>query len=219
MALVSALSALSFSSDADTATITDAVVYGGANPLRAAVAVFIEGWKMDADSESTAITITNTAPDSATTWTFESDEDGWYKVRQYIIPNWNILTAYTTGQVVYYTNGNVYRAIASSTGNLPTNTTYFTEVEFNDATVDDANNVITGYKDYLVIEHGKKCAGEAVAAWSKDEDCGSCKKVELMASWLQKDALVYAAERFAAISLFNKAEAIARKLETYCESC
>jgi hypothetical protein len=36
---------------------------------------------------------------------------------------------------------------------------------------------------------------------------------------LKKRGMVIAAQRFAALSLYAKAESIARKLETDCESC
>lgn len=216
MPLVPITTPLTFSSDADTATITDSTVYGGANPDRSDVAVYLELWKMDEDSEATEITIDNDAPDTVESWEFDSSDDGWYKSRIYIIPQFNILTAYSEGDVIFY-NDALYICIDDSTGNLPSDTDFFSESSLTAAA--EADNVTTDYEDYLVIEHGKKCAGDAAGEWYKSKDCSNCDKMDLMSSMLQKRAMVITAQRFASISQYNKAEAIARKLETDCESC
>jgi hypothetical protein len=216
MPLVPITTPLTFSSDADTATIPDSTVYGGSNPARNTLAVYLELWKMDADSVATAITMDNDDPANVTSWTFDSSDDGWYKSRIYIVPDFNILTAYTIGQVVFY-NDTLYICISPTTGDLPSNPTFYSETTLEAAA--SANNVTTAYQDYLVIEHGKKCAGDAAGEWYKSKDCSNCDKMDLMSSMLQKRAMVITAQRFASISQYNKAESIARKLETACESC
>lgn len=217
MALSPNISTLTFSSDADTATITDNTVYGlSGNPARNTLAVYLELWKMASDSTSEAITVDNTDPENVTSWDFDSSDDGWYKARIYIVPEFDIATAYTTGQAVYY-NAALYICIANSTGNLPSNTLFFSSSSLTG--IASASNITTAYQDYLVIEHGKKCAGDAAGEWYKAKDCSNCDKADLMSSMLQKRAMVIAAQRFASISQYNKAEEIARKLETTCESC
>jgi hypothetical protein len=219
MALDPIITQLSYSTDKNTATITDTTVYGtGGNPARSAVAVFLELWKMDSLGADTDIEVDNDEPETVTTWDFDSSEDGWYKARIYIVPDFDIGTAYTIGQAVYYAStGLVYLAIDAGTGNLPTDTDFFSASVFTATT--GSNNVTLEYQDYLVIEHGKICAGEAAAEWYKSQNCSNCDKIDLMAKWLQKHAQVVAAEVFASTNLYNKAEEIARKLETSCESC
>lgn len=218
MALDPVLSSLSFSTDADTATITDNTVYGGANPARNITAVYLELWKMDKNGDDTPVVVSNALPETVTSWTFDSSLDGWYKARIYLIPEFDVLTSYDENDVVYY-NGILYRAVQTTLGNLPTNATYFAIIDLEDTAI-DGNNVIAEYKDYLVIEHGKMCAAKATAAWYKDKDCSNCNKQDLLASFLQKRGMVIAAEVFAyTLNLYNKAEDIARKLENACESC
>jgi hypothetical protein len=219
MALNPVITSLSFNSDATEATITDETTYGGAEFDRSEVAVFLQLWKMDEDEVETSSTIDNSTPDSSSTWVFDSETDGWYRALISIIPNWDVATAYIAGDVVYYTDGNIYECILASTANLPTDSTYFTAIEITDDAIEDADNVVNEYQDYLVIEQGKICAGTAAAEWYKSQDCSDCDKLDLASSMLKKRGMVIAAQRFAALSLYAKAESIARKLETDCESC
>lgn len=212
-------STISTSITDETATLTDATVYGGANPARSTVAVFLELWKLDEDAAETAVTVSNSEPETVTSWSFTYTDDGWYRARMYIIEEFSIIVAYTTDDIVYYTDGNLYKAIQDSTGNLPTDTAFFELVTEYEDTVIDGNNVIAEYYDFVLVEYGKKCAGDANAEWARQQDCGSCDKLKLTESFLKKRGLVIAIQRFAAISQFSKAEELARKLETTCESC
>lgn len=218
MALNPIITSLSFNSDATIGTITDDTVYGGAEALRSAVDVYLQLWKMDENEVETVVTINNSTPDTATSWTFNSSTDGWYKALITIIPEW-VAGNYTVGQVVSY-NDSLYISILLGVGNpLPTNTTYFSPIAYTSTTILSANNITYEYQDYLIIEQGKICAGEAAAEWFKAQDCSDCDKIDFASSMFKKRAMVIAAQRFAALSLYIKAEQIARRLETDCESC
>lgn len=218
MAVVPIISTLSFNTLATIGTITDTSVYG--SPARNTLGVYLEFWKMDTASVATVKTVTpnSSDPKLVTAWTFASTVDGWYKARIYLISDYAGGTAYTTGQVVYYAStNNIYRATQATTGNVPTNATYWALATLVDAAA--ANNVTNAYQDYLVIEAGKTCAAEAAGDWAKEEECGGCTKTNFTIPTFQKRLMVIAAQRFAAISVYNKAEDIARKLEKACESC
>lgn len=218
MALSPDISTLTFNSDATEATITDSTTYGGVELDRNEVAVYLQLWKMDEDEVETVQTIDNDDPENATTWTFDSSTDGWYKALITIIPIW-VSGNYAAGNIVYY-SGTLYESILLGVGNpLPTDVTYFTPIDFDDIGVIAGDNVTYEYEDYLVIEQGKICAGEAAAEWFKAQDCSNCDKISFASSMFKKRAMVIAAQRFAALDLYTKAEAIARKLETDCESC
>lgn len=218
MALNPIITSLSFNSDATEGTITDSTVYGGAEYDRNEVFTYLQLWKMDEDEVETVVTVDNDSPDTASTWSFDSATDGWYRALITIIPIW-VSGNYSVGQVVSY-NGDLYISILLGVGNpLPSNTTYFTPIDFDDEDILDANNIVYEYQDYLVIEQGKICAGEAAAEWFKAQDCSDCDKLDLASSMFKKRAMVIAAQRFAALSLYVKAEQIARRLETDCESC
>ena len=218
MALNPIITSLSFNSDATEGTITDTTVYGGAEFDRNEVAVYLQLWKMDEDEEETVQTIDNDEPDTNTTWVFDSETDGWYRALITIIPNW-VSGNYAAGNVVYY-NGDLYESILLGVGNpVPTNPTYFSPIDFDDEDILEGDNITYEYQDYLVIEQGKICAGTAAADWYKEQDCSNCKKTDFASSMFKKRALVIAAQRFAALNLYSKAEEVARKLEILCESC
>lgn len=200
----------------ETITISDSTTY--TSPVRNTLAVYFQVYKMDKDSNETELAVTtNAVPATASQWVFSMALDGWYKVRTITLPQYNPATAYAANNIVYY-NGLLYKVLQSSTGNLPTNPTYFEVITIDGAAV-VGNNLTIEYFDYVFVEYGKICAGDAVGAWANSSSCGGCSKTDLMASWLKKDAMVYAIERFYAISQFSKAEEIARELENACESC
>ena len=218
MALSPDISSIAFNSDATEATITDSTTYGGLNDDRSEVVVYLQVWKMDEDEVETAVTVDNDDPENVTSWTFDSSTDGWYRALITIIPEW-VSGNYAAGNVVYY-NGTLYESILLGVGNpLPTNVTYFSPIEFDDEGIINGDNVAYDYQDYLVIEQGKICAGEAASEWFKSKDCSNCDKLKLAESMLQKRGMILAAQRFAALSLYSKAEAIVRQLEIDCESC
>lgn len=219
MALTINIGTVTYNSDGTEAVITDTTTYGSPNIARADAYVYLQLWKMDEDEVETVVEVDNDEPESASTWTFDSSTDGWYRALLKVIPEW-VSGNYTVGQVVAYSDGNLYISILNGVGNpLPTNLTYFSPIEFDDEDIIEADNVEYAYEDYLVIEQGKLCAGEAAAEWFKSKDCSNCDKVKFAESMFQKRALVITAQRYAMIDLFVKAEQIARKLETSCESC
>lgn len=205
-----------FDIDQQKVTITDTTSYS--SPARNELALYFKAYKMDKDGNDTELAVTgNSTPDLITSFSFPVTIDGWYKVLAISITVFNIVDSYVTNDIVF-NSGNLYIALQASTGNLPTNPTYFSPVSI-DAALVSGGNVTEQYFDYVFVEYGKQCAGNAVGEWAKKYDCGACNKTDLMASWLQRDAMVYAIERFYAISQYSKAEEISRKLENLCESC
>jgi hypothetical protein len=217
MALNPEIGTISTDITEEIATIPDNTSYGSPEADRSDVAVYLQVWKMNSDNEETAITITNSTPDTVENWSFTYTEDGWYKARMIIIPNYDNSTVYTAGEAVYY-DGAIYIAAQASLGNLPSNPVYWTaSTDFDD--IVEGDNVISEYFDFVLIEYGKKCAGEAAVNWYNNQDCGNCDKLKLSESFLQKRGMVIAVQRFEAIQQYSKAETIARRLENICESC
>jgi hypothetical protein len=210
------LSSPVFDLEQETITISDATTY--TDPTRESLALYFQVYKMDEDSNETEIVVTADAdPDTVTQWTFAMTIDGWYKGKITIIEDFELLINYVVDNVVFY-EGGLYQNIQASSGILPTDEDYFTPISFTIAST-TGNNLTLEYFDFVFVEYGKICAGNAVGAWANSSNCGACSPVDLMASWLQRDAMVYAIERFYAISQFSKAEELARKLENLCESC
>lgn len=133
---------VSISTDRLTGTITDSTVYGGANPARADLLVFLSGFKLDASQDETALTVTGNDEDPATdsSWTFNIDKDGAFKFCWVAIPEYGVGTTYAQYDAVY-SGSTVYRSkVAGNVGNAVSDTTYW-EVISDPA--DLANNADT----------------------------------------------------------------------------
>jgi len=65
----------------------------------------------------------------------ESAQDGVYRVTLFVVPDYDVAVAYThtaaSPKAVYYL-GKLYRTIASTTGDIPTNTSYWEEITRED---------------------------------------------------------------------------------------
>lgn len=211
------LSSLSYNSTGTIATVSDSTTY--TSPARNELAVFIEVWKMDEDGDETALSVSNSAPLTVTSWTFDSSIDGWYKARLYITVLYDSGTSYSEGDVVYYpsTQALYISLVDNNLGNAVTNGSFWSTVSLSNITSSD--NVDSEYFDYIVIEQGKACAGKSAGDWARSTDCGSCNKIDLASKVLRTRAYVLAAQRFESISQYSKGEQIARELENFCESC
>jgi len=112
-----------------TAIATNTTVYGGSNQLRNQAAEYVLWSKTDMNALRA---FTNPAEGDVLNnlvYTVSTLVDGWYELIRLRIQPYNAGTAYVSGNIFYYaTNGNVYQAITSSTGQTPTNPTYFTQV-------------------------------------------------------------------------------------------
>jgi hypothetical protein len=131
-------------------TITDATVYGGANPARADGALYITGEKMNADGtvedDITFVTYSPSGVDAWTSVTFDIEKDGWHKFKIVFIRDFNIATNYAQYEAVY-SGGVVYRATQASVGQAPPNASYWevvsepTSLLDNDGTATESPNL------------------------------------------------------------------------------
>ena len=108
-------------------TITDSTTYGGANPARADLLVFLSGFKLDASQDETALTVTGNDEDPATdtSWTFNITADGAFKFCWVAIPEYAGGTTYARYDAVY-SGAVVYRSKSSgNVGQSVSDTTYW----------------------------------------------------------------------------------------------
>lgn len=164
-------------------TLTDATVYGGANPARADVAVYLTGEKIKADGTvDYDLTVDTYTPTSATTFTFDIEDDGWHKFKFAIIPDWNVATAYVTYDVVNDA-GVVYQAIGATTGNQPPNASYWsvvttpTDVIDSDGTAAESGNLQFQVLEQIIYPFSKVGFGNACEAAAL-ECCSDCERGE-----------------------------------------
>jgi len=79
--------------------------------------------------------------------------------KRYLRPDYNAATAYATGDEVYYSTADkYYQALSASTGNVPTNATYWKEVAR-----------VTDFDPYISLEQvGETVIGAVYALYNKD---------------------------------------------------
>jgi hypothetical protein len=172
--------------DAFTITLDDDTVYGGANPARVDVAVFISGEKIKqdgtADYDVTIDYAGSTDETDATSFTFDIEDDGRYKIKYAIIPDYDNADAYVAYDVVY-SSGIVYQAIQSTTGNAPPNATYWSIVSEPTALLDDVGTASESgnlaYQEFnqILYPFSKVAFGNA-AEDAALECCSDCERGE-----------------------------------------
>lgn len=105
------------SADLTTAELRDLSQYGGSNPNRSQLALYVYLYKRDAQNNDTAISISNTIPLTANSWSFALPlPDGVFVAIVFGFYIWSAGT-YPSGTARYY-NGSYYLA-NTSTSSVP----------------------------------------------------------------------------------------------------
>lgn len=113
MPLTFVASITSVTADLNQGIVSDATVYGGSNPARNTLALYLLLYKRDVNSVDTQITIDNSQPLTAVQWTFALPIPDGLFVGIFIGASiWSAGT-YATNSVVYY-SGSVYQANTST---------------------------------------------------------------------------------------------------------
>lgn len=157
------------SGDIFIGTITDGTTYGGANPARSSVAVFITGEKItSAGTVDYDVDIDAYDEETAATWTFDVEKDGWYRFKFVVIPDWDSGTSYVQYDAVY-SGGVVYRATASSTNEEPPNSSYWevisspTSLLDNNGTATESANITIELFEQIIYPFAKVAYGQISA--------------------------------------------------------
>lgn len=202
-----------------TGTITDNTVYGGANPLRSAVAVYLTIYKVD-QSGVVEYQVTPTAytPSSATTFTFPVIKDGYYKFKYAIINNYSGAVDYAQYDSVYLSSV-VYQAFANPPiATSPPNASYWTVVPDPTTLLDlVGTSTASGNLSYQLFEQviypfskvGFGDASETAAL----ECCSDCERGEDVKNYEQMGVFVDGMFQCNARGKYLKGEKIARKSE------
>lgn len=203
-------------------TYTDNTVYGGANPARADVAVYLTSEKIKADTTvDYEVTIDSYNPESATTFTFDIETDGWYKAKYVIIPDYDNGTAYVQYDAVY-SGGVVYRALAGTTGNAPPNASFWevistpTSLIDNDGGATESANIAFQIKQDIIYPFSKTCYGDKTAEAALD-CCSTCDRTEKVLDYEYIGVLVDGMDVANQRGLYSKGEKIALKALEFCD--
>lgn len=225
MALVDALS---FAQNTDIATgvVTDETDYSvGGNPPRSAKANYLLWSKTDLQGNRTFDNPDQGNVLSTLTYTVNTPVDGWYEgillrfdpydngdsyVEQQ--SSGSVVTQYAS--VVYY-NSKVYKCTAPSTGNLPTNTSFWQEVT-DLSTLIDNTNVDAFIEDFYIKVRSSQCANEKFKGLC---GCGCGGDLEKMRLALLMRYNIVSADTAFANDNPEQMEKIIREIEETCINC
>lgn len=209
------LGEISYASDASAVTVENTTVY--TSPTRSDYAAYIKFYKVHRTGELTEMEQTSYDPETDDSYTAVLDQDGWVQAWFVNIPDYNNLTAYIQYDAVYY-NGAVYRALQSSTGNLPSDTDYWEVIESptslidNDGETNESVNIYFLVYDFVASAYSRVYAGTA-ASTAAVETKHNAKRSEDVLSYeffyTMLDGLVAAGDR----QRYAEAERIARKIQ------
>ena len=230
MALTANLTRTAISSDGTESTFEDETVYGGANPDRNEVAVYLTAYKVDEDQEETALDIETFDPETADEFTVTNGDDGWHKYYFVIVDNWLIGTTYNQYDLVWSTTENgFYEYIneSSTAGNAVTNTTYFSPVTdpttkiANVGTEEESGNLIYQVVEKVLSFQTSICYIKAMSLKAKEccinDDCNCDAKIVRLANKIR--------DLFSNLTLnestgqYLEGEKNARLAEKYCDDC
>lgn len=216
--------------------ITDITTYGGANPARNTVGVFLTAYKVNEDLDETAMTVASFLPASAATFTItipttDDNGDGWHKIYFIICDKWLIGTTYDQYDVVFDSVGlkfYQYINVASSAGHLVSNTSYWSEltdptsVIADVGTSEEPGNIVYTVTSKIIDYQTAKCFSTLVTGNAREncgEDC-DCDPNSKLAKTLRKVRGLLTAMRIDDTQqLYLAGERAARLAENYCDDC
>lgn len=232
MALVANPTFSGVSADGTTSTIADSTVYGGAEPLRTAVAVYLTAYKVDEDLVESALTVVpNDTPKLATSFVVTNVQDGRYKFYFIIADDWLIGTTYNQYDIVWDPAQEAfyeYINTSPTSGNLVTDATYWLAVPdpttkiANVGTASESGNLIYAVIEKIIDFQTAKCYGNAAILVAKDCcDCdGDCSCDERLKSAADKIRILLTAMRVADTrQQYGLGEKLAVEATNYCDDC
>lgn len=172
-----------FAPDLTTADLIDISTYGGVNPDRNDLALYLYFYKRDALDNDTAISVSNSNPLTVTSWTFSlPTPDGVFVFIIFGFPIWAAGT-YNTNNCVYY-NGAYYKANTSTTGvpGVSANWTLINDIQAEVTNLANSNVSITQGYAYSAARASAGKIADNLAAFGQKYVQGRCKNWEDAAS-------------------------------------
>jgi hypothetical protein len=207
----------SINADCETFSLIDETVYGGANPLRVDLAVYMTGVKKNNLGDDTPLTILPEVTDKFTVakWAVESSLDGWHSFTMYGLTVWDSGTSYVTGDAIY-DNGNVYKALRAST-NAPPATSGSDWVAVQELSeINDAGNIEYGLTDINITCRSEICYSKVVSQAALAMCNNSCDTL-LEKHFREVDVLLQGANVKCLQERNAEFETIIRALDNVCE--
>lgn len=227
MALIPNLTFTSVSADGTQSILTDSTIYGGSNPNRNQVAVYVYPVKVDEEQVETPLTIASFDPETATTFTVTNTVDGWYQYYFLIVNNWLIGTTYNQYDLVWDTTQNQfyqYINVTPSAGNVVTNLTYWMAVTNPALLIDtdsEPTNIVFQELGKIITYQTSICFIKAAAKHAKEtcntDSCGCDSRIGKLFHKIED--LFTNMEINSTTELFLEGELNAREVERYCDDC
>lgn len=230
MALTADLVRQSIVSPGTSTNWDDDTVYGGANPDRNEVALYLTAYKVDEDLVESALEVDIFDPKTVTEFTVESTVDGWYKYYFIIIDDWLVGTSYNQYDVVWSPTEEAFYQYINATpsaGNVVTNLTYFEIVADPSAllqdigTTEEPQNIVYQVINKVVSFATSICYAKAAAKHAKEactgSSCGCDSKIGRLFHKIR--------DLFASLplnegqGLYIQGEKNARLAEKWCDDC
>lgn len=178
--------------DLSSSTLIDATIYGGANPARNTLAIYVALYKRDALNNDTQITIANTTPLTAIEWPFTLPApDGVFVSMIFAFTVWTAGVHATMTGVFY--NGVYYRSNTSTSGTPGVSADWDVITDIvgtftGNATVDQAQTY-----NFSADRARAGQLGDSMAALGQRMISGQCKNWEEAAAVLTGCSLIESA--------------------------
>lgn len=190
MALTPDLVRQTITAPGTTSIWDDETVYGGLNPNRNQVALFLTAYKVDEDLVETALDVTTFDPEVVTSFTTTNDIDGWHKYYFVIVDNWDAGTTYNKHDVVWDTTEDAFFKYINDT---PADTNPVSDINYwepvadpctliaNVGTDEESGNLIYQVINKIVSFQTSICYIKAASRHAKlncgGADCGCGSKI------------------------------------------
>lgn len=216
--------------DRTTGTLTDETVYGGANPTRDTVRVYVSGYKMKQDaSVEEALTVTSDTgdPQNSSVYTFNIPKDGWFRFPTTIvkIPYSALVTFAKYDSVYDAPTGLVYRSLlAGNVGNPLDLTTAWElisnpgDLALNKGSVNESLNVESIVYERIFTPNSEFGFSNFISTESKN-CCGDCDETAILQQYNLIAFLLDGAQDADMRSYLPDGEQICRRLDEILQDC
>ena len=212
----------SLSEEIYSGVYTDQTIYGtGGNPARSVFANYISISKMNSDGTvDYAVTVDTYNPETGSTYLFDIEKDGWYRVYYAVIPDYDDATSYSQYDVVYL-GGVVYRALGTTVGNTPPNNSFWEVITDpaslvgNVDSVTESGNLQYAIQQDIIYPFAKTCYGDLTE--SADCNC-NCDRSEKTLAYEQAGVFVYELDFCNQRQIYSLGEKIAVESAAFCSA-
>lgn len=216
--------------DRATGTLTDETVYGGLNPTRDTVRVYVSGYKMNKDStvaETLTVTSDTGDPQNSSVYTFNIPKDGWFKFPTSIVKvPYSALVTFAKYDAVYDApTGLVYRSLNNANLGNPLSLSTSWEpipipgdLALNKGEINESLNIESLVYQRILTPNSEYSYGNLISHES-ESCCGDCDETTAVAQYELAALLLDGAIEADYRAYLPQGEGITRRLDVIFENC